>query len=291
MDKTQTILVTGGLGYIGSHLSIELLSRQYNVVILDNYSNNFIETIDKAIIYKGDIRDSDVLKSIFKQHNIDFVVHLAGLKSVKESIQNPDLYYDVNINGLTNLLNCTTCRNIIFASSASIYGSNKIKCSTHTTPKPDNPYAQSKLTCEEILKHTYNYNISILRIFNPIGFKIKGKLNKYNLIDNICNSILNKTPIIIHNQGKDIRDYIYIDDLVLKILECLNDKTNSIKIKNIGSGVGVSTNEILDLFYEIESLIEYDNSDNKTKLVSKSKTKNSKILRHIIDEIRDVMLL
>lgn len=287
MDKT--ILITGGLGYIGSHLALRLLSNNYNVVIIDNKSNNYVDDISGAKVYIGDVQNQRPLKDIFENHNIDCVIHLAALKNIRESEKNLNLYYDVNVLGTFSLILESHCKNIIFASSASVYGHSKFKCSVRSKLKPDNNYAKTKVISERDLNQLDDYNITILRIFNPIGFKFKGNSKSANLIDKICDSIKNKKELIVYNQGKDVRDYIYIDDLISEICKCINNK--GFKIKNIGTGIGTETSQIIEMFPEIKTFIKYDESNSPIKLVSKNKIKSTKTLPEVIKEIKEVMEL
>lgn len=282
----KTILITGGLGYIGSHLIFNLLSYQHDIIVLDNKSNNYVDEIQGTTTYIGDLNDTKLLQKIFKKHSIDCVIHLAAKKSVEESKLHPIDYYQENVSGTINLLKYLNCKNIIFASSASMYGDNE-HCQVTSELHPNSPYAQTKVMCEQILKDIYDsaYNITILRIFNPIGYVFNGK-SSGNLLDRICDSIKNKSQLTVFNQGNDIRDYVYIEDLVRVILNSIDNK--GFNIMNIGTGQGVSTNEILSYFPELEGLIVYNSTNNSTKLVSDTGVKITKSLPEIIDSIRKV---
>jgi UDP-glucose 4-epimerase len=282
----KTILVTGGLGYIGSHLIFNLLSYQYDIIILDNKSNNYVDDIQGTTTYIGDLNDTKLLQKIFKKHSIDCVIHLAAKKSVEESKTHSLDYYIENVSNTLNLLKYSNCKNIIFASSASMYGDNEC-CQVTSELYPNSPYAHTKVMCEQILKDIYDstYNITILRIFNPIGYVFNGK-SSGNLLDRICDSIKNDQKLTVFNQGNDIRDYVYIEDLVRVILKSIDNQ--GFNILNVGTGQGVSTNEILSYFTELEGLIAYNSTNNSTKLVSDTGIKITRSLSEIIESIRKV---
>ncbi|CAA6819377.1 MAG: UDP-glucose 4-epimerase (EC, partial [uncultured Sulfurovum sp.] len=179
------ILVTGGAGYIGTHTVVLLIEAGYEVVIFDNFCNASIESIrrvEKIVnqeieVVEGDIRNRDDLRSVFEQHEIEAVIHFAGLKAVGESVELPLKYYDNNVNGsavLCEVMAEYNCKSIIFSSSATVYGD------PHTTPilenfplSATNPYGRSKLMVEEILRDVYvsdnEWKIVLLRYFNPVG--------------------------------------------------------------------------------------------------------------------------
>jgi UDP-glucose 4-epimerase len=282
----KTILITGGLGYIGSHLIFNLLSYQHDIIVLDNKSNNYVDEIQGTTTYIGDLNDVQLLQKIFKKHSIDCIIHLAAKKSVEESKTHSLDYYIENVSNTLNLLKYSNCKNIIFASSASVYGDNDC-CHITSTLHPNNPYAQTKVMCEQILKDIYDstYNITILRIFNPIGYVFNGKLGE-NLLDKICRAIQDKSPLTIFNQGNDVRDFIYIEDVVRVIIKSIDNC--GFNICNVGTGQGTSTNEILSYFPEIKDLIVYNSTNHSTKLISDVKTKNTRPISETIDHIRKV---
>lgn len=188
------ILLTGGLGYIGSHTAVELLDNGYEVVIIDNLSNskpeikNKIEQITGKTItfYKGDVRDEELLSSIFTTHNIDSVIHFAGFKAVGESTEKPLEYYNNNINSTLVLLQVMrkfNVKNIVFSSSATVYGRAKsMPIYEDFELSASNPYGRTKLFIEEILRDYYNsdnsLNIAILRYFNPVGAHPSGLIGE-----------------------------------------------------------------------------------------------------------------
>lgn len=287
--KIKTILITGGLGYIGSHLTLYLLSLGYDVIVIDNKTNNYIDDIPGARIYIGNILSTTLLKKIFKHHDIDCVIHLAALKNINESQKNFTKYYDTNVIGTLSLISASNCKNIIFASSASVYGNKRTKCSISSKVKPQNIYAKTKHISEQGLKKLNGYNVTILRIFNPIGFQFKGNLNGANIMDNICKSIIYNQTLVVHNQGKDIRDYVYIGDVIKEIESCINN--TGFNIRNIGTGIGTTTNELVQMFPEVMDFVKYDKSRKHTKVVSADKTETRKTLPEIICEVKEVMQL
>lgn len=255
------ILITGGLGYIGSHLTIELVNQNYDIVIFDITSNDNrskIEKICNCIVpcYNVDLLDKEKLNRIFMMFKIDSVIHLAGKKSVTESIQEPLLYYQ-NLTMTINLLEVmkkNNVKNLIFSSSATVYGPNSdFKEDSLTGVSLCNPYAKSKYCIEELLKDIYNsdnsWNITILRYFNPCGY------HESRLITEISSNLFPQLIKDVHNfkiygndyntmDGTAIRDYIHIKDLVSGHIICLLLK--GLHIYNLGSGIGYSVKQVLD---------------------------------------------
>lgn len=273
------ILVTGGTGYIGSHTVIELLNRQYQVVILDNLSNSKPEVVDlieqisgqRPDFIEGDIRDTDLLEKIFQAHSISAVIHFAGLKAVGESVQKPLAYYDNNISGTVNLLEVmqrNNCRKMVFSSSATVYGENpnvpfKEEYPTATT----NPYGATKRMIEDILNDLYvsdeRWSIAILRYFNPIGAHQSGLIGENpngipnNLFPYICKVAtgeLDQLQVFGDDydtvDGTGVRDYIHVVDLAdghLAALHYILDKAQMLTV-NLGSGKGTSVLELVHAF-------------------------------------------
>jgi len=248
----KTYFITGGAGFIGSSL-IEKLIDNNKVVVLDNFNDYYLPSIkmdnirsfldnDNFILYKGDIRDRELLNIIFSCNNIDCVIHLAAQPGVRESIVNPYLYQEINYMGTVNLLEEMikhNVKNIIFSSSSSVYGNN-----LNTPFKEDmdtsfsiSPYATSKKACEVIL-HTYhklyNLNTLILRFFTVYGPKQRPDL----AINKFTNLILDSKPITMYGDGNSLRDYTYIDDIINGILlsiKYLELNNNTYEIINLGS--------------------------------------------------------
>ena len=217
------VLITGGSGFIGSHIIFKLLRYGYKVFVLDSLINSSKDVIDKinkfyldekisfnkVVFFEGDVRDDEKINQIFKyargkKIKIEFVIHLAGLKSIKDSLNNPELYWDINVNGTKVLLKEMIkfkCSNIIFSSSATIYdGMQNKPFKEDSYIKPSNPYGQTKLEVEKILLNKIDaktdfINPIILRYFNPIGSDPSGIIGERiidnsssnNLFPNICN--------------------------------------------------------------------------------------------------------
>lgn len=284
------ILVTGGCGYIGSHTCCELLDSGHEVVIIDNLSNSKKDVIDKiklicnknTVFYEGELSDKVLLQTIFKKEKIDAVIHLAGSKSVGESVKNPLKYYDNNLTSSIILLEVMkefNCKKIVFSSSAAVYGiPGKLPIKENFSLLPITPYGSTKLTIENILKDLYNsdnnWNIVILRYFNPIGAHESGLLGEEptgtpnNLMPYIvkvatkqleCLSIYGNDYDTI--DGTAVRDYIHVIDLSLahiKALEKINED-KGMYIYNIGTGKGYSVLEIVNKFSQVNNIeVKYE---------------------------------
>ncbi|MBQ3502374.1 MAG: UDP-glucose 4-epimerase GalE [Clostridia bacterium] len=273
------ILLTGGLGYIGSHTAVELLNNGYDVVIIDNLSNskpeikNKIETITgrSVIFYKGDVRDENLLTSIFKNHDISAVIHFAGYKAVGESVKKPIEYYDNNLNSTLVLLQVMrkfSIKNIVFSSSATVYGRAKsMPIYEDFELSASNPYGRTKLFIEEILRDYYNadnsLNIALLRYFNPVGAHPSGLIgedpndipnNLMPYITKVATGKLEKLSIFGNDyptkDGTGVRDYIHVCDLAnghLKALQKLETNCGLVTY-NLGTGVGYSVLDIVNSF-------------------------------------------
>lgn len=279
MSNNKTILVTGGLGFIGSHVAIELMGQGYEVILVDNLSNSSILILDlieaithkKPIFYNIDIRDDENLLNIFLEHDIVSVMHFAGLKSVTQSIKYSSEYFDNNVNGSQCLLKCMTKNNvgkIIFSSTASIYGTPESLPIPESHPlNPSNPYAKTKLEVENILHQAVNGgdldSAIILRYFNPIGAHSSGLIGE--MTKDIPNNLMPYLLMVAANDkdhlnifgndydthdGTGIRDYIHILDLAEGHIAALNylDKFSGIDIFNLGTGRGTSVLELIKTF-------------------------------------------
>ena len=277
------ILVTGGLGYIGSHTVVELLDNNYDVVIIDNLSNSKIETLDKLKkitgkdikYYQDDVCDKDALRKIFKENKIDGVIHFAGYKAVGESVEKPLKYYRNNIDSTLSLLEVmeeNNCLNIIFSSSATVYGKPASLPIYEDFPlSTTNPYGTTKLFIEYILKDLYTsnnkWNITILRYFNPIGAHKSGLIGEdpkdipNNLMPYIV-KVANKELEILSIFGNDydtvdgtgVRDYIHVVDLARGHVLALNNKKTGVKVYNLGTGKGTSVLELVNAFERVNNI-------------------------------------
>lgn len=275
----NTVLVTGGAGYIGSHVCVELLEQDYKVVVLDNLSNSSAvalqrveEITGKSLEFvQGDIRDQGVVWELLADHYIDAVMHFAGLKAVGESVEQPLAYYDNNVTGSVNLLECMAqqgVRNFVFSSSATVYGDPESNPINEDFPlSATNPYGRSKLMIEEILRDLYvsdpAWHISILRYFNPAGAHPSGKIGEdpagipNNLLPYIAQTacgIRQRLAVFGGDyptrDGTGVRDYIHVTDLAkghLSALARLDDKPGCIT-HNLGTGRGYSVLETVAAF-------------------------------------------
>lgn len=255
----SVILVTGGAGFIGSHLCEKLLDLGYNVVNLDNF-NDFYDpkikrdNIAKAqsnpnyILVEGDIRDRALLETIFNKYNIETLVHLAALAGVRKSISNPMEYVDVDIKGTVNLLEFSRrykVKKFIFGSSSSVYGTNSIPFREEDCVNSQiSPYAAAKLAGELFCK-TYNllYKIPMicLRFFTVYGPRQRPEM----AIHNFTRLISEGREISIYGDGKSSRDYTYIDDIIDGIVAAVNLECN-FEIFNLGNSNSIGLNELVN---------------------------------------------
>jgi len=267
--KTLNILVTGGAGYIGSHVVEALIKKKYNVIIFDNLITGHKKLINKnAKFIKGDIKNFNKLSKVIQNFKVNSIIHLAAFLNVSEAEKNKKKYYRNNVIGTLNLVKAcknSSVRNIIFSSSCSVYGN--VNGSVKETAKinPQGYYAYTKLKSEEIIKNyskKLNYNYFILRYFNVAGASKSGKIGQIErshgqLIKNLAIASLKKKPKI-NIYGKDyntrdgtcIRDYIHVTDLAdihAKFIQYQFKKKKSL-IVNCGYGKGYSVKEVVDIF-------------------------------------------
>ena len=277
---TMNILVTGGTGYIGSHTVLELLQEGCGVVVLDDLSNSSEESLRRveeitgkaARFYRGDIRDRAVLARIFAENRIDCCMHFAGLKAVGESVEKPWEYYDNNVSGTLVLLDEMRqhgCKNIIFSSSATVYGDPQTVPVTEDCPKGrcTNPYGRTKSMLEDIMmdmqKADPAWNVVLLRYFNPVGAHPSGRIGEdpngipNNLMPYITQVAVGKLEKL-HVFGDDydtpdgtgVRDYIHVVDLAkghVKALQAI-ERSCGLAVYNLGTGRGYSVLEIVKAF-------------------------------------------
>lgn len=274
----QTILVTGGAGYIGSHCCLELLQAGYSVIVLDNLSNSSSEALkrvesitNKSILFvEGDIRDTVLLDNLFKQHTIDAVIHFAGLKAVGESVSDPMAYYDNNVLGSLRLLQSmqkADIKRIVFSSSATVYGDpESVPIQEHFRLSTTNPYGSSKLHIEQMLRDIAisdkDWRIAILRYFNPVGAHKSGLIGEdpadipNNLMPFIAQVAVGKREKLSvfggdypTKDGTGVRDYIHVVDLAKGHLAALNAlKQHSMITCNLGTGQGYSVLDMVKAF-------------------------------------------
>ncbi|WP_289027903.1 UDP-glucose 4-epimerase GalE [uncultured Paraglaciecola sp.] len=277
----QTILVTGGAGYIGSHTVLQLLEAGNQVIVLDNLCNSSEESLKRVeeltgkntIFVQGDIRDHTILELLFSKHKINAVIHFAGLKAVGESVEKPLNYYNNNVYGTLTLCEAMKkfgVKNLVFSSSATVYG-DPVELPLREdmpTGQPTNPYGMSKLMVELVLKDLYKsdpeWNIALLRYFNPAGAHPSGRIGEdpngipNNLMPYITQVATGKREqLSIYGNdydtpdGTGVRDYIHVEDLAtghLKALEKLQGDVGIVTY-NLGTGQGYS---VLDMVKEFE---------------------------------------
>ena len=267
----MTILVTGGAGYIGSHTCVELLNAGYDVIVVDNLYNSSKKALDRVQeitgktlkFYEDDILNREGMTKIFEENQIDAVIHFAGLKAVGESVAKPIEYYHNNIGGtlvLVDVMRNHGCKNIIFSSSATVYGDPAEIPITENCPKGTctNPYGWTKSMLEQILTdvHTSDpeWNVVLLRYFNPIGAHKSGKIGEdpkgipNNLLPYVAQVAIGKLECLgvfgddyDTPDGTGVRDYIHVVDLAVghvKAVEKLADK-EGVSIYNLGTGNGL----------------------------------------------------
>ena len=281
----MAILVTGGAGFIGSHICVELLNEGKEIIVVDNFCNSKPEVLDKIKeitgkefkFYELDMTDKKALDRVFFKHHIDAVIHLAGLKAVGESVEKPIEYYYNNLVANMNLLELMKkyrCKKIVFSSSATVYGTPE------TVPIPEtaarsttNPYGATKLMMEDILmdvaKADDSFRIVLLRYFNPIGAHESGLIgeNPEGIPNNLMPYInlvalgkLEKLNVFGNDyptkDGTGVRDFIHVVDLAkghLKALEKIENESG-LFIYNLGTGTGYSVLELVQTFEKVNNV-------------------------------------
>jgi len=275
------ILITGGAGFLGSHMVALCLEKQVDVAVIDNLSNSDLSNLQKLEshfklsipFYEIDIRDQDKLKQFFGEYKFSAVIHFAGLKSVTESASNPDLYHKNNVVGSQNVIDCIkeqSIKNVIFSSSATVYGEPKYLPINEDHPfQPFNPYGETKAKVEELfLQDDYfkTASVKLLRYFNPVGSykgivgeKPKGMPN--NLMPYILGVVRGEYDHLnIYGDdyetedGTGVRDYIHVMDLIEAHWAALTDETPGCEIYNVGCGKGVSVKEMVKSFEEVNQV-------------------------------------
>ncbi|MDF9824976.1 UDP-glucose 4-epimerase [Breznakia sp. PF5-3] len=283
----MNVLITGGLGFIGSHTCVELLNSGYEITIIDNLYNSKRDVIDRIKkitgkdfkCYIGDVCDNIVVNKIFNENKIDAVIHFAGYKAVGESVEKPIEYYSNNL--MSTLVLCDVmrnhgCKKFVFSSSATVYGSPKsvpIKEDFDLGPTT-NPYGTTKLMIEKILEDIYisdnKWNVALLRYFNPIGAHESGLLGESpndipnNLLPYIV-KVANKELPFLNVWGNDyptpdgtgVRDYIHVVDLAkghVSAIQKLEKETIGVDTYNLGTGKGYSVLDIVNAFSNINGI-------------------------------------
>ncbi|AAW87422.1 UDP-galactose-4-epimerase [Aliivibrio fischeri ES114] len=274
------VLVTGGMGYIGSHTCIQMIEAGIEPIILDNLGNSKVAVLDciealthvRPVFYQGDIRDEAFLDSIFAEHSISSVIHFAGLKAVGESVAKPLEYYDNNVNGslvLARSMRKANVKSIVFSSSATVYGDPAIVPITESSPTgaTTNPYGRSKYMVEECFSDLFDaendWSITLLRYFNPVGAHPSGTMGEdpqgipNNLMPFIAQVAVGRRESlsVFGNDyptpdGTGVRDYIHVMDLAdghIAALKAVGEKSG-LHIYNLGTGKGSSVLEMVEAF-------------------------------------------
>jgi UDP-glucose 4-epimerase len=281
----MSVLLTGGLGYIGSHTAVELLENNEDIIIVDNLSNCKIEVADRIKeitgkdfkVYVADLLDREAIEKMFEENEITEVIHFAGLKAVGESCKKPLEYYTNNITGTLILLETMQkfgCKKIVFSSSATVYGSPKTVPIKEDFPlSTTNPYGTTKLFIEQILqdlvKANPDWSCVILRYFNPVGAHESGKIgedpngiqnNLMLYINYVAAGKLDHLNVFGNDydtkDGTGVRDYIHVVDLSIAHLKALEKLRNmqGTDIYNIGTGEGYSVLDIVNAFEKANNL-------------------------------------
>lgn len=272
----MTVLLTGGAGYIGSHVLLCCLEAGHEVVVLDDFSNSSPEalarveglTAERVTLWRGDIRDGALLGQIFARHKIDAVLHFAGLKAVGESVADPLAYYDVNLGGSVTLARAMAAAGVfrlVFSSTAAVYGDQAQMPLTETSAlAPSSPYGRSKRMVEQVLADLCaadpRWSVAVLRYFNPAGAHPSGRIGEdprgvpANLIPYAMQVAVGRRPelAIFGNDyptpdGTGIRDYIHVMDLAqghLAAMDHLADHAGH-HVWNLGTGRGHSVLEVI----------------------------------------------
>lgn len=284
------VLVTGGLGYIGSHTSVLLLEKGYDLVIVDDLSNSNIEVLDniykitgkKPTFEKIDLKDKKSVSKLFTDYKFDGIIHFAAHKSVNESVKYPEKYLSNNVGSLENII----CEikllenpiNFIFSSSCTVYGQADSMPIDESFPlkEAESPYGQSKRKCEEILENFHesghNFKNITLRYFNPIGAHPSALIGELpigvpeNLVPYLTQTAIGKRDCLTvfgndyeTSDGTCIRDYIHIMDLAEVHIICLEklmrvNDNSFFKIYNVGTGIGTSVLELIHLFENVNEI-------------------------------------
>ncbi|MBE0488173.1 MAG: UDP-glucose 4-epimerase GalE [Halomonas sp.] len=276
----MSILVTGGAGYIGSHMVLALLEHHHEVVVLDNLSNGSAASLERVAaltgrdvaFIEGDVRDRELLDRLFHQHKIDDVLHFAGLKAVGESVEHPLRYFDYNVSGTVTLcraMEAAGVRRLVFSSSATVYGDNDTVPYDEALPtgEPTNPYGRSKLMVEEVLRDLARadtrWSIALLRYFNPVGAHPSGLIGEdplgipNNLVPYITQVAVGRRDAlsVFGNDyptpdGTGVRDYIHVMDLVEGHLAAMKaiGRRPGVSVWNLGGGRGYSVLDMIQAF-------------------------------------------
>jgi len=279
----MNILVTGGLGFIGSHTSIELIKNNHTVIIADNLINSKIEVLDKLStitdirpsLYQIDVTDEAKVEEIFNNHKIDGVIHFAGLKAVGESVSKPLEYYYNNL--VSTMVISKMCvkygiQKFVFSSSATVYGDQPSPLKEDMElKKTTNPYGETKAMSERILTDTAIVNdgfaVSLLRYFNPVGAHESGLIgedpngipnNLMPFVTKVAKGQLEKLSVFGNDydtvDGTGVRDYIHVVDLAKGHVKAIENLSDGVNIYNLGTGRGTSVLELVNAFMKVNDI-------------------------------------
>ncbi|QNO13312.1 UDP-glucose 4-epimerase GalE [Alkalicella caledoniensis] len=280
----MNILVTGGLGFIGSHTVVELIKNNHEVIIADNLINSKIEVLDKLstitgikpTFYQIDVTDEANVEEIFNNHKINGVIHFAGLKAVGESVSKPIEYYYNNL--VSTMVLSKMCvkygvGKFVFSSSATVYGDQPSPLKEDMElKKTTNPYGETKAMSERILTDISianpNFSVSLLRYFNPVGAHESGLIgedpngipnNLMPFVTKVAKGQLQKLSVFGNDydtiDGTGVRDYIHVVDLAKGHVKAIENLKNGIKIYNLGTGRGTSVLELVNTFMKVNDII------------------------------------
>ena len=275
----NTILITGGAGYIGSHTVVEFLRTGRELVVIDNLSNSKQEALRRVerisgkpvTFYQLDVRDRQRLQAVFREHAIDAVIHFAGLKAVGESVEKPLEYYDNNVTGslvLLEVMAAAGVKTMVFSSSATVYGDPQSVPIREDFPlSATNPYGRSKLMVEEMLRDLYrsdkSWRVALLRYFNPVGAHASGLIgedpngipnNLMPIVARVAAGTLASLAVYGNDyptkDGTGVRDYIHVVDLALGHLKALDalEEDGGLMTVNLGTGKGYTVLEVVRAF-------------------------------------------
>lgn len=279
----MNILVTGGLGFIGSHTVVELIKNNHTVVIADNLINSKIDVLNNLTIITGitptffqiDVTDEGEVQKIFEKHKIDGVIHFAGLKAVGESVSKPLEYYYNNL--VSTMVLSKMCLKygigkFVFSSSATVYGNQKSPLKENMElKKTTNPYGETKAMSERILTDIANFNdgfaISLLRYFNPVGAHESGIIgespngtpnNLMPYVTKVARRMFPKLKIFGNDydtiDGTGVRDYIHVVDLAKGHVKAIENLNKGVNIYNLGTGIGTSVLELVTTFMDVNKV-------------------------------------
>jgi UDP-glucose 4-epimerase len=279
----ERVLVTGGAGFIGSHICVELMAAGLHPVIYDNFSNSRVDMVDRIsqvagtrpVCEIGDVRDEARVREVIRTHHIRFVIHLAALKSVGESIREPERYHEWNVGGSQSLINAmqsTGVRHLVFSSSAAVYGvPERVPVSEDHPCAPTHPYGQTKLAVERLLQtraaSDASWRIVMLRYFNPVGAHTSGLLGEdpSNAPDNLMPLVMSAAAGMTELQvwgtdyptpdGSGVRDFIHVCDLAAGHVAALRQLDGMrCEAINLGTGRGVSVLELVQTFERVNGV-------------------------------------